>query len=198
MVGAARSGPSTAKWLRGRSTHLRGALLGLVLERPGHGGELANRLLTRLGETWRIDANDVYRLLEGLEAEGLVCAREERRRDKRLGTRVVYHPTEQTSAALTRWVETLLPREPFRLGLHAKLAVAREQDLPGLRSALRQYQRECLMLANMMCPSDGEPCSWPALFMDCTRDGIHRMLQSEIDWVTRSLRRIEEYAAQRS
>jgi DNA-binding PadR family transcriptional regulator len=186
------------KWMRGRSTHMRGALLGLVLERPSHGGDLANRLLTRLGETWRIDSNDVYRLLEGLEAEGLVQAREEPRRDKRMGTRVVYHPTERTSAALTRWIETLPPREPFRLGLHAKLAVAREQDLPGLRSALSQYKRECLLLVQTMCPSDGEPASWGALFMDCTRDGIHGMLQSEIDWVNRTLRRIDEFAARQA
>lgn len=198
MVQAASQAGSAAKWMRGRSTHMRGALLGLVLERPGHGGELANRLVTRLGDTWRIDANDVYRLLKELEAEGLVSAREEHRRDKRLGTQVVYHPTGRTSAALTRWVETLLPREPFRLGLHAKLAVAREQDLPGLRIALNQYKRECLLLAQMMCPGDGEPASWLALFMDCTRDGIHRMLQSEVDWATRTLRRIEEYAAQRA
>ncbi len=197
-IGHAATGVSgTQRWMRGRSAHLRGALLGLVLERPGHGGELANRLHTRLGETWRLDANDIYRLLEGLEAEGLISAREEPRRDRRLGTRVVYHPTEQTSAALTHWIETLLPREPFRLGLHAKLAVARERDLPGLRLALNQYTRECLVLATLMVPGDGEPSSWSALFMDCTRDGIHRMLQSEIDWVARTLRRIDEYADQR-
>ena len=50
--------------MRGGSAPLRGALLGLLLERPGHGGELANRLVTRLGDTWRIDSNDVYRLLD--------------------------------------------------------------------------------------------------------------------------------------
>lgn len=186
------------KWIRGRSAHLRGALLGLVIERPSHGGELANRLAKRLGETWRIDSNDVYRLLSNLEGEGLVQAREERRRDKRLGTRVVYHPTGRTSAALTRWIETLLPRETYRLGLHAKLTVAREQDIPGLRSALKQHRRECLELAASMCPGDGQPGSWTALFMDCTRDGIYQMLQTELDWVDRTLRRIEEFAAGRA
>ncbi len=40
--------------MRGPSTPLRGALLGLLLERPGHGGDLAHRLVGRLGETWRI------------------------------------------------------------------------------------------------------------------------------------------------
>jgi DNA-binding PadR family transcriptional regulator len=194
MVEAGRQARAE-KWLRGRSAHLRGAVLGLVIERPGHGGELANRLQTRLGEAWRIDANDVYRLLEALQAEGLVQARDEPRRDRRPGTRVVYYPTDLTSAALSRWIETLLPREPLRLGLHAKLAVAREQDVPGLRVALHQHIRECLALAAAMCPSDGEPRSWPALLVDCTRDGIQGTLQSEIDWATRTLRRIDEHAA---
>jgi DNA-binding PadR family transcriptional regulator len=197
MIQAGTSPAGAEKWLRGRSAHLRGALLGLVLERPAHGGDLANRMVSRLGETWRIDSNDVYRLLDELEEEGLVRCHEQRKGGRRKGSRVIYHPTERTSAALTRWVETLLPRDPFRLGLHAKLVVAREQDLPGLRMALGQHRRECLALANSMCPGDGEPRSWAALFMDCTRDGIQHMLQSEIDWVTRTLRRIDEYAGVR-
>jgi DNA-binding PadR family transcriptional regulator len=183
------------KWIRGRSAHARGALLGLVLERASHGGELANRLEVRLGGTWRIDSNDVYRLLDELRKEGLVQTREQPRRDGRPGTRVVFHPTELTSPALSRWMQTLLPRETFRLGLHAKLAVARERDLPALRGALEQHRRECLELSASIAPGDGAGASsWSGLFMDCTRDGVQQMLQTEIDWVGRTLRRIEEYA----
>jgi DNA-binding PadR family transcriptional regulator len=191
----AETATSTRRWMRGHSTPLRGALLGLLLERPGHGGELAHRLVGRLGETWRIDANDVYRLLEQLEAEGLTASFEEPRRNNVRRTRLVYHPTGLTAAALTDWMETLLPREPVRLGLQAKIAVARAEDAPRLLYALREYQRECLVLAQMVCPADGEAGSWGALFMDCTRDGVHRMLQAEIDWVSATRRRIEEHAA---
>lgn len=182
------------KWMRGASTSLRGALLGLVLERPGHGGELANRLRSRLGETWRIDGNDVYRLLEALQGEGLVSCSEEPIRGRR-GTRVVYHPTASTSTAVADWMATLLPREPTRRGIEAKLAVAREQDVPSLRMALQQYERECLSLVQMIPPNDGEPRSWTMLFLACNHDGVQRALQAEIDWVGRTLRRIEEYAA---
>jgi hypothetical protein len=62
---------STKKWMRGASTPLRGALLGLLLERPGHGGDLVHRLIARLGDTWRINPDDVYRLLTRLDEEGL-------------------------------------------------------------------------------------------------------------------------------
>lgn len=146
------------------------------------------------GGTWRIDSNDVYRLLRELEGEKLIEAREQPRRDKRPGTRVVYYPTELAPAALTRWIETLLPRETFRLGLHAKLAVARERDVPALRGALEQHRRECLELAAALQPGDGAPASWGGLFLDCTRDGIQRMLQTELDWVGHTLQRIDEYA----
>jgi DNA-binding PadR family transcriptional regulator len=182
--------------MRGASTPLRGALLGLVLERPGHGGDLANRLRVRLGEAWRIDGNDVYRLLEGLEGEGLVSAREEPIKGRRRGTRVVYHPTERTSAAVGDWMQTMLPREPVRRGIEAKLAVAREQDVPSVRHALRQYERECLELAQMIPPATGQARSWSVLLLDCTRDGVQRILQAELDWVSRTITRIEEHEAQ--
>jgi DNA-binding PadR family transcriptional regulator len=186
---------STTRWMQGTSAPLRGALLGLLLERPGHGGELANRLIVRLGETWRIDPKDVYRLLTKLEEEGLASSQEEPRRGHERGTRVVYRPTEKTPRALVCWMETLLPREPVRLGLQAKLAVAREQDVPRLLRALREYERECLVLAQLVLPTEDQPRSWPALRLDCTRDSVYGMLRAEIAWATRTRHRIEEYAA---
>lgn len=189
----ASASPEKTRWMRGASTPLRGALLGLLLERPGHGGDLANRLAARLGETWRVDTNDVYRLLEQLERTGLASARDEPKRGNQRRTHLVYHPTEETSEALTTWMETLLPREPVRLGLQAKLSVARAQDAPRLLIALRAYERECLVLAQLVCPSDFHPRSWPALCMECTRDGVYAQLQTEVDWSTRTRQRINEF-----
>ncbi len=179
--------------MRGASAPLRGALLGLALEHPGHGSELANRLVAKLGATWRIDTNDVYRLLDQLVADGLLEAHDEPRRGDRR-TRVVYRPTARTEEALTAWMEALLPREPVRLGLHAKLAVARDEDAPRLVAALREYERECLGLAQLVAPTtSGEMShSWTALVMDCTRDAVWRQLQSDIDWAAQTRRRINE------
>jgi DNA-binding PadR family transcriptional regulator len=195
MIAATGSTPNTKGWMQGGSTPLRGALLGLLLERPGPAGELGNRLIARLGETWRLVPKDVYRLLEQLEEEGLAASAAEPRRGRERRTRVVYHPTERTAAALTEWMERLLPREPIRLGLQAKLAVAREEDVPRLLRALREYERECLELAQLVAPSDGGMPCWAALFVDCTRDSVYGMLQAEIDWAGRTRRRIGEYAA---
>jgi DNA-binding PadR family transcriptional regulator len=182
------------KWMRGPSTPLRGALLGLLLERPGHGGDLANRLAARLGETWRVDTNDVYRLLEQLENTGLATSRDEPKRGNHRRTHLVYHPTEATPEALTLWMETLLPREPVRLGLQAKLSVARPQDAPRLLIALRAYERECLLLAQMVSPTDGQARSWAALCMECTREAVYAQLQTEVTWATNTRRRIKEFS----
>jgi DNA-binding PadR family transcriptional regulator len=179
--------------MRGPSTPLRGALLGLLLERPGHGGDLANRLAMRLGETWRVDTNDIYRLLEQLERTGLAVSRAEPKRGDERRTHLVYHPTPDTPGALTLWMETLLPREPVRLGLQAKLSVAREQDAARLLIALRAYERECLVLAQVVSPTAGEACSWAALCMDCSRDAVYAQLQTEVDWAARTRRRINEF-----
>jgi hypothetical protein len=93
-------------------------------------------------------------------------------------------------------METLTPREPVRLGLHAKLAVARPEDVPRLLLALREYERECSELARLVRPSDGDEArSWAALRMDCTRDATYGMLLAEIAWAARTCQRLEEYAA---
>lgn len=190
----ARAKTQHRQWMRGGSASMRGVLLGLVLERPGHGGDLANRMLMRLGDTWRVDTNDAYRLLEQLEREGLICSRVEPRKNNARRPMIVYHPTAETSKALTLWMETLLPREPVRFGLHAKLAVARAEDAPRLMAALRDYEQECLALAKMVVPNGRAQASWPALFMDCTREAVYAQLRAEIDWAGATRQRIAEHA----
>jgi DNA-binding PadR family transcriptional regulator len=183
-------------WMRGPSTPLRGALLGLLLERPGHGGDLAHRLAARLGETWRVDTNDVYRLLDQLDKTGLVVSRAEAKRTNSRRTHLVYYPTAETSRALTLWMETLLPREPVRLGLQAKLSVARPRDAPRLLVALRAYEQECVALADLVQAGDGEARSWAALCMDCTRDAVCSQLQTDVKWAARTQQRISEFLEQ--
>jgi DNA-binding PadR family transcriptional regulator len=194
MAGTRAKLAQDRQWMRGGSAAMRGVLLGLVLERPGHGGDLANRMLVRLGDTWRVDTNDAYRLLEQLEREGLICSRVEPRKSSGRRPLIVYHPTAETSRALTLWMETLLPREPVRFGLHAKLAVARPDDAPRLLVALRDYEQRCLALAKMVIPNGGAQASWAALYMDCTREAVYAQLRAEIDWAAATRQRIAEHA----
>jgi DNA-binding PadR family transcriptional regulator len=173
---------------------LKGAILGLVLERPGHGYDLGARLGARLGPSWAIDPKRLYRMLDQLERAGLISGAVERDPENPRQQRTVYSATELAPEALRLWLETLAPREPTRVEIQAKVAAAREQDAPQLVHALRQYERECL---EMLRQSSGPPLpvrSWMGLVMDIVRDASDAQLRSEVEWAKRTRRRIEEHA----
>lgn len=194
-MGTASSTVRTHGWMDVKSGTLRGALLGVLLERPGHGYDLANRLSIRLGETWQIDRVTVYRQLEMLAGQGLARGVQGRRSGEDGRPLIVYHPTEETAGAFTAWMDQLLPRKPVRLDLQAKLAVARTEDVPRLLAAICEHERECLELAALVAPSAGEPTCLAGVFLECTRDSAHAMLETEIAWAKRTRRRINEYVS---
>jgi DNA-binding PadR family transcriptional regulator len=181
-------------WMRG-SSPLKGAILGLVLERPGHGYDLGARLGARLGPTWAIDPKRLYRMLDQLERAGLVMGTVERDPENPRQHRTVYHATELAPEALRLWLETLAPREPTRVEIQAKVAAAREQDAPRLLLALRQYERECLELLRDGTAQQLPAGSWLGLVMDIVRDASDAQLRAEVDWARRTRGRIEEHAA---
>ena len=196
-MSAGSSAVSTQGWMDAKSGTLRGALLGALVARPGHGYDLANRLITRLGATWQIDKVTVYRQLETLAEQGLAYAVEGTRSDEDGRPLITYHPTEETAPAFTAWMEKLLPRKPVRLDMQAKLAVARDEDVPRLLAGLWKHERECLALAQLVGPSVGEPTCLADVFMECTRDSVLGALEGEIAWARRSRKRINEYVSGR-
>jgi DNA-binding PadR family transcriptional regulator len=179
-------------WMRG-SSPLKGAILGLVLERPGHGYDLGARLGARLGPTWAIDPKRLYRMLDQLERAGLISGTVESDPENPRQHRTVYRATGLAPEALRLWLETLAPREPTRAEIQAKVAAAREQDAPQLLLALRQYECECLELLRQ---SSGPlpMCSWMGLVMEIVRDASDAQLHAEVEWAKRTRRRIEEHA----
>ncbi len=177
------------------SSPLKGAILGLVLERPGHGYDLGGRLGARLGPTWGIDPKRLYRMIDQLERAGLIAGTVERDPDNPRQQRTVYHATEQAPTALALWLETLAPREPTRVEIQAKVAAAREEDTPRLVLALRQYERECLELLRDNAAHQVPVQSWLGLVMDIVRDASDAQLEAEIEWARRTRKRIEEHAS---
>jgi DNA-binding PadR family transcriptional regulator len=170
---------------------LRGALLGLLVDCPGDGADLADRLVARLGQTRRIDVNDVYRLLEELEKSGLAISRNQPMAGAHQRTQLVYHPTRATSEALTLWMETLLPHQPVRLSWQAKLSVARPRDARRLMRALQAHERKCLTLATSLAHARAQGDSWEAVCLDCSREAVLAQLHAEIEWAANTLRRIK-------
>ncbi|HXN38841.1 MAG TPA: hypothetical protein VN892_12445 [Solirubrobacteraceae bacterium] len=163
---------------------------------PGPRRRPRHRLVARLGKTWRIDVNDVYRLLEQLEKRGLAISRNQPVQDRRQRTQLVYHPTWATSEALTLWMETELPHEPVRLGWQAKLSVARPQDAPRLLRALQAHERECLALATSLAQTRARGSTWEAVCLDCSSEAVLVQLHAEIEWAANTRRRIKAANAQ--
>jgi DNA-binding PadR family transcriptional regulator len=182
-----------SNWMRG-SSPLKGALLGLVIQRPGHGYDLANRLNRRLGPAWQIEAKGLYPMLQQLERAGLVLSEAIDCKGP-TGRRVVYYPTERAQGALTEWMVADAATEPLRVELQAKLAVARSEDVPRLLSALDCYERECHALLSASSEEFPRPRSWAALAMGLTRAAALTRLRAELDWVVLARRTIAEFAA---
>jgi DNA-binding PadR family transcriptional regulator len=182
-------------WMRG-SSPLKGALLGLLLQRPGHGYDLANRLNRRLGAAWQIEAKGLYPMLQQLERAGLASS-EEVACNGPTGRRVVYQPTARAQSALTEWMTAGAPAEPMRAELLAKLAVARGEDVPRLLTALDCYEHECRALLSASAEEElSRPThSWATLAITLARAATLTRLRAELEWVAQARRAIAEFAA---
>lgn len=176
------------------SSPLKGALLGLLLQRPGHGYDLANRLNRRLGPAWQIEAKGLYPMLQQLERAGLVSPQAIACNGP-TGRRIVYHPTTRAAGALTEWMAASAAAEPLRAELQAKLAVARGEDVPRLLVALDGYAQERRALLSASTEEFPRPRSWAALAMTLTRAAALTRLRAELDWAVLARRAIAEFAA---
>lgn len=175
---------------------MTGALLGLLLERPSYGYELAQRVNGRLGPAWRLATSSIYPVLDRLESDELI-----RRAVRDLPTRsrqrerVMYYATEKGLAAFEQWMERPVGKEPVRTELLAKIAVSRPEDAPRLLAALDQYERACLEILETSGvaarPADG----WAALVYELVDEAADQHVRAELAWIALARRRIRERAA---
>jgi len=163
-------------------------VLGLLVERPGYGYELAQRLETRLG--LGLPPNSIYRILDRLEDEGWIVEVGERTvgRTRRGAARVMYGPTATGVAQLRDWIARPCDRAVLRDELHAKLIVADPADLPELLATVEQQASECLSeLASLRRPvlaDAGRPdVPWPHAATMLVDDFAARWLQCLADWL---------------
>jgi DNA-binding PadR family transcriptional regulator len=174
------------------SSPLKGALLGLVLQRPGHGYDLANRLTRRLGPAWQIEAKSIYPMLQQLERAGLLCSQRISHAGP-TGQRVIYNPTGETEAALKTWMATIAHRGHLRGELQAKLAVARSDDVPQLLTALDCCERDCLELIAASAGDAPPVRSFAGLAIGLTRAASLARLEAELQWIRLAREALREF-----
>jgi DNA-binding PadR family transcriptional regulator len=164
-------------------------VLGLLVERPGYGYELAQRLESRLGFLG-LQPNSIYRILDRLEDDGWIVEVGKRTvgRTRRGAARVMYGPTPTGVAQLKDWIARPSDRAVLRDELHAKLVVADPADLPGLLATVERQARECLSdLASLRRPVLADArrpdAPWPHVAAMLVDDFAARWLQCLADWL---------------
>lgn len=120
------------------------AVLGLVIERPGYGYELIQRLEQRI-EGWRPSETAVYPALRSLRSDGMIRARDAANGSGSAHRGVVWYEATDTGREEFRaWVRAPTDLAPQRDPFWLKVAFADDEDLPWLIELARELEAACL------------------------------------------------------
>lgn len=128
------------------------AVLGLVIEQPGYGYDLTQRVKARVAGL-DVSENAAYPALVQLESRGWV-----RRRDSAETTsrgRIMFDPTPAGREAFDRWMDH--PSPPLKGALRWKIAFATDEKLPALIEETRAEEQACLDRIELLTNDIGEP-----------------------------------------
>lgn len=179
---------------------LDGVVLGLLVERPGYGYDLGKRLDERMGPGWKLSVSTIYMALDRLEAKS--CVRSEMREltgRPRSRERILYRSTPEGVEEYVRWLGSPVRKEPVRLDVLARIAVAGPAHARLLLTALDGYEAECLdMLASATGHASESYDGWEAVVAGGIEESILEHLHAELRWVKSMRRRITEFAQAQS
>jgi DNA-binding PadR family transcriptional regulator len=183
---------------------IRGAILGLIAERPTYTYDLGVRLAHRLGLGWDLRSPNVYSVMDTLEKEGLVHGERPldaiRGRQQRRAPTVRYHITPLGEEWLSKWMRQPIDLEPSRTPLLARLAVARPEDVPHLLVQLDTYEKLLLSKIRELNESQEHEFDRRAdevfggLCRGIMRSHNERHLRAELEWVGDSREHLGWYA----
>lgn len=80
------------------------ALMGFLIEKPCHGYDLHQRLVTELGQVWHLSQSQAYAILKRLETRGDISARLVEQ--EKLPARQMLHITASGRKRFFEWLET--------------------------------------------------------------------------------------------
>lgn len=167
------------------------AMLGLVIERPGYGRDLAQRFRERLG-SWELEPSAITAALDELEREGSIRTTGATAHAPHGTARAVYEATDQGVSRFDLWIGAP-PSEPdFRDELHLRIATAQPGNLDRLIEITYEQERACLerLQAYVGRSSFGEVLarggSWDAVAALIVRDAEVMHLEATMDWLARA------------
>jgi len=170
---------------RGAAESARFALLGLLLEKPAHGYDLARRFApsSALGDVIHLSPSHLYALLSRLERDGLIAG--EMRDAGKHPRRRVYRLTAAGEAAVQRWIDEPVthPRDmridfPLKLYIARRFGAARVTELlDRQRAVFHDY------IARLEREEKPAETAEDAAFIDLMRRGRIGRAQAALDWL---------------
>ncbi len=165
----------------------KNAVLGLVIERPGYGYDLARRLRERFG-SFDFAPTGVYSALDQLSSEALV--RSAGRRAGADKTRVVYEATPEGIEHFEQWMLDSSSLAPVRDELYMKLALSKPHNLSRLIELAQVQEEDCLgRLQELRRPAPGAtaaPRAWSDVAGLLVRDAEIKQLQARVEWLQKA------------
>jgi len=169
----------------------KNVVLGLVIERPGYGYDLARRLQERFGSSG-FAPTGVYSALDQLTSEALVrsAGRRENGANERAAPRTIYEATPKGIDRFEEWMLRSSSLAPVRDELYMKLALSKPHNLSRLIELAQAQEEDCLArLEHLKRPAArprGGPTAWPEVAVLLVRDAEVRQLQARVEWLQKA------------
>jgi DNA-binding PadR family transcriptional regulator len=165
------------------------AVLGLVIERPGYGYQLAQRLEERFGASG-FAPSGVYSALDQLTRDALVRSAGEMGPGpaRRAAPRTIYEATPQGVDHFEGWMLASSPTPPLRDDLHMKIALCQPRNVPRLIDMVYGQELACLGRLrdlNQLAEEDRADASreWSKLMSALARDAEVAFWNARIEWL---------------
>ncbi len=165
------------------------AVLGLVIERPGYGYQLAQRLEERFGSSG-FAPSGVYSALDQLSRDDFIRSAGEMGAGpaRRAAPRMIYEATDLGIEHFEAWMLGSSPTPPLRDELHIKIALCRPRNLPRLIDMVYGQELACMGRLRDLKRNSKEQAAlqsreWPRLMRVLARDAEMAMWQARIEWL---------------
>jgi DNA-binding PadR family transcriptional regulator len=166
------------------------AILGLVIERPGYGYQLAQRLEERFGSS-SFAPSGVYSALDQLSRDDFVRAAGEMGPGpaRRSAPRMIYEATDRGVSHFESWILGSSPTPPLRDELHMKIALCRPGNLPRLIDLVYGQELACVgRLHDLTQSTERERIvadreDWPRLMRALAKDAEIALWKARIEWL---------------
>jgi DNA-binding PadR family transcriptional regulator len=169
----------------------KNAVLGLVIERPGYGYDLARRLRERFGSSG-FAPTGVYSALDQLSSDALVRSAGSRGdgASERSAPRTIYEATSKGIDHFEQWMLGGSSLAPVRDELHMKIALSKPHNLAHLVELTEAQERDCLARLDALRAPAAHPRSTPKAWSDMAvllvRDAEIKQLQARVEWLQKA------------